>query len=862
MIPKSISIALLVVIAGSLTAQYKLKELSIATSSIENKIEKPGAITYSENKIEPSFATSCPENKITQTVLTSQSLKDLYQKADAFSTRFGDKFYYGVHQLQNIEHTHRFWYSTRTPKGMEFFIIDAVEQKLLPAFDADRLSKALSDLTQKQVEPYKMPFTTIRFSKNQDTLYFDYGQQAYTCILNSYEVSRREARQRPQRYWGGVNAEKSGDKVKSPDGMHEAGIVEGNVWVTELKSGKKKQLSFDGSPGEYYSSDIVWSPDSKKLISCKFRPAQLRKLLIIDSSPDDQLQPKTQEYDYPKPGDALPVRRPVAFDIETGRTIAFDVPDVEIQYDLNRIQWEKNNREFTFHFNKRGHQQYFIYAADTQTGQLRTVVNETSATFVYYNALYNYRFKDTNDLLWISERDGWRHLYLYDVASGKVKKQLTKGEWVVKRVVRVDEENNTVLFVGIGRTPGEDPYLEKYYLLNINSGKIACLTPENAFHKVTFSSDYKFMVDYYSRADQVPVLVVRAIDTARETPLVAEAGKESNKMSKKANSDAGNKVKKTNDDKNSDAGNKVKKTNDDKNSDAGNKVKKTNDDKNSEASRLLFKPDQQPDISEALADGWRMPEVFSAKGRDGKTDIWGVIIRPTNFDPTVKYPVVEYIYAGPHDSFVPKEFSISGRTSSLSELGFITVLIDGMGTANRSKAFHDVCWQNLKDAGFPDRIAWMKAAAAKYPEMDLDRVGIYGGSAGGQSSTGALLFHPDFYKVGVSACGCHDNRMDKIWWNEQWMGYPIGKQYEESSNVVNARLLKGNLMLILGELDNNVDPSSTLQVVDELIKHNKEFEFVMLPGVGHTLGERYGERKRRDFFIRHLTGQIPPTWNE
>jgi dipeptidyl aminopeptidase/acylaminoacyl peptidase len=743
-------------------------------------------------------------------VPAQESLTDLHRRADRFASRYGDQFYYGIHQLQAIEQTHRFWYSTRTPRGMEFFIIDAANQQLLPAFDAVRLAAELSKLTGREVHAYRLPFSSVRFNRELDSLFFEVGGTAYTCRLSDYEVTRRESRPRQQqRYWGGVNLENGSSRVKSPDGTREAWVVEGNIWINELKSNRKSQLSFDGSPGEYYSSSILWSPDSKKLVSSKFRPATVRKLLIIDSSPDDQLQPRTQEYDYPKPGDALAVRRPVAFEVETGRRIAFDIPEVELQYELNRIQWEPDSREFTFHFNRRGHQQYVVYAADVERGSLRAVIDERSATFVHYNQLYYHRLKapaikgedkvdvkskrpavgsksepvSKGDVLWISERDGWRHLYLFDFASGKLKKQLTKGEWIVKRVVRVDEERSTVLFVGCGRDAGEDPYLEKYYRLDMKSGAITSLTPENAFHKATFSSDYRYMVDYYSRADAVPTLVVRALD---------------------------------------------------------------------EGGRIVFRPEQQPDISAAVADGWRMPEVFAAKGRDGQTDIWGLIIRPTDFDPAKKYPVVEYIYAGPHDSHVPKEFAMSVRSSGLSEMGFITVLIDGMGTANRSKAFHDVCWQNLKDAGFPDRIAWMKAAGARYPEMDLDRVGIYGGSAGGQNAAGALIFHPEFYKVAVSACGCHDNRMDKIWWNEQWMGYPVGRHYEESSNVVNAAKLKGKLMLILGELDNNVDPSSTLQLVDALIKYDKDFEFVMLPGVGHTLGEKFGEKKRREYFITHL----------
>ncbi|RZK51771.1 MAG: S9 family peptidase, partial [Pedobacter sp.] len=236
--------------------------------------------------------------------------------------------------------------------------------------------------------------------------------------------------------------------------------------------------------------------------------------------------------------------------------------------------------------------------------------------------------------------------------------------------------------------------------------------------------------------------------------------------------------------------------------------------------------------------------------------------RPSNFDPAKKYPVIEYIYAGPHDSFVPKSFVNDSRGSlhELAELGFIVVQIDGMGTSNRSKAFHDVAWKNLKDGGFPDRILWIKEAAKKYNYMDLDRVGIFGNSAGGQSSLGALLFHPDFYKVAVSSSGCHDNRMDKIWWNEQWMGYPIGPEYAASSNVDNAYRLQGKLLLILGELDDNVDPSSTMQVINQLVKANKNFDFLMVPGMKHSLGGDYGEHKRRDFFVKHLLGVEPPEW--
>jgi dipeptidyl aminopeptidase/acylaminoacyl peptidase len=276
--------------------------------------------------------------------------------------------------------------------------------------------------------------------------------------------------------------------------------------------------------------------------------------------------------------------------------------------------------------------------------------------------------------------------------------------------------------------------------------------------------------------------------------------------------------------------------------------------------RKLLLPLERGDIGPLRAAGWRPPEPFTAKGRDGQADIWGVIFKPTNFDPQKKYPVIEYIYGGPQGSDVPKSFDV--RFNSLTELGFIVVQIDGMGTNNRSRAFHDVTWKNLADGGFPDRILWHQAVARKHPWYDITRMGIYGGSAGGQHSLGALLFHPEFYKVAVSDSGCHDNRMDKIWWNEQWMGWPVGPQYAASSNVDNASRLQGKLLLIVGELDDNVDPSSTFQVVNALIKANKHFDLLVVPGGHHAPGGDYAHRKLEDFFVHHLLAVEPPNWNQ
>jgi dipeptidyl aminopeptidase/acylaminoacyl peptidase len=260
------------------------------------------------------------------------------------------------------------------------------------------------------------------------------------------------------------------------------------------------------------------------------------------------------------------------------------------------------------------------------------------------------------------------------------------------------------------------------------------------------------------------------------------------------------------------------------------------------------------DASALVAAGWTVPERVVAKGRDGATDVWGVVWRPcgTAGDPTPR-AVVEQVYAGPQDFFVPKEWSAWQHVRDLTHEGFVVVQVDGMGTNWRGKRFHDVCWKNLRDSGLPDHVSWLRAAAVTRPWMDLTRVGIYGGSAGGQSAMRALLDHPDVYSVAVADCGCHDNRMDKIWWNELWMGWPVDESYERCSNVVDAPMLRGTLMLVVGELDDNVDPASTLQVSAALVRGGKDHELVVIPGAGHGAAETpFGSMKRREFLKRHL----------
>ncbi|MFC5681710.1 S9 family peptidase [Flavobacterium sp. MAHUQ-51] len=733
---------------------------------------------------------------LSRIVSYSQGTLKEYQKANAVDSLFKNKVFNTPKEFYWVNSTN-FWYINNTKNGTEFLRVDAKEKQQIPAFNQENLAASLSKVLEKKINPNQLPIDNLEFSKDFSNLVFTTDSLKISCDLKSYQLTKIQGgykkNQKRNTYWGERFDEQLKKEVKSPDLLHIAFIKNYNLYIKNVKTQEETQLSYDGSKGFYYTSFLEWSPDSKKIMAYKVRPGEEHKIYFVESSPKDQFQPKLQERDYLKPGDQLAFRSPQLFDITSKKHISISTDLFQEQYSVSDFDWKDDSSAFTFEFNQRGHQVYRVLEVNATDGKVKTIVDETSPTFIDYSGKkYRYNLRKANQIIWASERDGWRHLYLIDANTGKIKNQITKGNWPVRGVIKVDEENKQIYFTASGLDVNQDPYLVHYCRIDFDGKNFKRLTTEDGNHKVSFSSDYQFYVDQYSSVDKAPIALLKSV-----------------------------------------------------------------------ADPKLVMKLQEADITDLLKTGWRAPEVFSAKGRDGKTDIWGIIVRPTTFDPNRSYPIIEYIYAGPHDSFVPKNFQpYYWSMTALAELGFIVVQIDGMGTSNRSKAFHDVCWKNLKDAGFPDRKLWMKAAAAKYPYMNIEKVGIHGTSAGGQNAGAALVFNSDFYDVAVSSCGCHDNRMDKMWWNEQWMGYPIGPEYEACSNVANAAQMQGNLMLILGELDDNVDPASTMQFVNALIKANKNFELVTIPGMGHSSGGDYGERKRRDYFVQHLLGVTPPKWEQ
>ncbi|MEP6619896.1 MAG: DPP IV N-terminal domain-containing protein [bacterium] len=723
-----------------------------------------------------------------------------YARADGLRESLKGTVLNAVDQVAWIDSTPRFWYRKSNRLGTEFVLVDAETGEKRAAFDHTRLAAALSVLLHRPIAPAALPFTTVTMSERERAVTFSVDSALIRCGTDDYQCSRLPPRSGAGRngnpgvgggLYGARPPEPDAPRV-SPDKTWEALIRNYNVYLRRIGESQVVALSTDGTEDNGYAlRSLAWSPDSRRLAVYKVRLGYQREVHYVESSPEDQLQPRSSTRLYNKPGDVLDQAQPVLFDVGPRRQTFVDNALFANAYDVTGLQWRKDGHAVTFEYNQRGHQVYRVIEIDALTGRTRAIIDEHSPTFFEYSAKkFRYDVMDGKDIIWMSERDGWNHLYVYDGMTGVVKRQITKGPWVVRAVTRVDTVAKQIWFQASGMEAGKDPYFIQHARINFDGSGLVKLTDADANHAATFSTDMKFFVDVASRVDMPPVATLRR---ASDHSVVMEL--------------------------------------------------------------------EHADVNALLATGWRAPEVFVSKARDGTSDIWGIIVRPTNFDPTRKYPIVENIYAGPHGSFVPKTFSTQLGMQAIAELGFIVVQMDGMGTSNRSKAFHDVAWKNLADAGFPDRILWHKAVAAKYPYYDAGRVGIYGTSAGGQSAMGALLFHPEFYKVAVSAAGSHDNRMDKIWWNEQWMGWPIGPEYAASSNVDNAYRLQGKLMLIVGEMDRNVDPSTTMQVVNALIKAKKTFDLLVIPGADHTSGGDYGDRKRWDFFVHNLQGVEPPDRN-
>ena len=602
----------------------------------------------------------------------------------------------------------------------------------------------------------------------------------------------------------------------SPDGKRTAFVKDWNLWVRDVASGKETPLTKDGVPDFGYATDnagwtksdraiVVWSPDSKRIATFQQDQRKVGEMYLVNTQAG---HPKLEAWKYPLPGDEnVALIERVIIDVETAKITRLQMaPDQHRSTlcdhiacrggDWADVYWSPDSTKLAFVSTSRDHRQERLREAEVTTGEVREVLQESVPTFFESgNGAVNWRYlPSTKEIVWFSERDNWGQLYLYDLASGKLKNPITSGEGNVTQVLRVDEKARVIHFLAVGKEKGRDPYFTHLYRIGFDGRNQQLLTPEDATHDVALSPSGKYFTDSYSKPDVAPVAVLR---DATSGALILEL--------------------------------------------------------------------EKADISKLTAAGWQPPTPITVKARDGRTDLYGLMFTPTNLDRSKKYPIVNHIYPGPQSG------SVGGRTfnpargdsQALAELGFVVVEIDGMGTPWRSKKFHETYYGNMGDNTLPDQVAGMKELAQKYPWIDLDRAGIWGHSGGGYATADAMFRYPDFFKVGISESGNHDNRVYEDDWAEKWMPLltkDTTTAYEDQANQSHAQNLKGHLLLAHGTLDNNVPPDNTLLVVDALIKANKDFDLLMLPNQRHGYGDaaNYMTRRRWDYFVKYLLNIDPP----
>jgi dienelactone hydrolase len=702
----------------------------------------------------------------------------------------------------------RFWYRNTIPDGIEFVLVDPARRTRGRAFEQARLAAALSRAADTTYDALHLPFTQFEFSPDARAISFDVGPRHWTCDLQGTLCTSAPRRRDPVLENG----------VVSPDGRRVAFIRDYNLWARELASGQETQLTTDGVKDFGYATDnagwirsdravLVWSPDSKRIATFQQDERGVGEMYLVQTRVG---HPLLEQWKYPLPGDSVitTIQR-VIIDLSGSapRVIRLRMPADQHRSSIcdhvlcggrwADVEWSPEASQLIFVSTSRDHKREQLRIADAQTGAVRDVLEETSPTQFEsgFNRINWHALPTTNELIWFSERDNWGHLYLYDLRTGGLTRQITRGEWPVLQVLRVDEKRRTIYFIGAGREPG-DPYFRHLYSVGMDGTRLTLLTPEDADHDVTLSASGRYFVDSYSRPDIPPVTVLR---------------------------------------------------------DGGGEGK-------------LLLPLDTANIARLVATGWKPPIPITLKARDGKTDLYGLLFRPTQFDSTSKYPIVNHIYPGPQAGSVGgRSFAAArGDAQALAELGFIVVEIDAMGTPMRSKAFHDAYYGNMGDNGLPDQVAGMRQLARRYAWIDLDRAGIYGHSGGGFAAADAILRYPDFFKVAVSEAGNHDNREYEDDWGERYQGLlerrPEGStNYDDQANQNLAKNLKGKLLIAYGTTDNNVPPYSSLLVVDALVRNNKDFDLLALPNRRHGFGsEPYMVRRRWDYFVRHLLGAEPP----
>ena len=714
----------------------------------------------------------------------------------------------------------RFWYRDNGPDGVTFVVVDPAKGTKGPAFDQTKLAAALTTATsgKMKADAKHLVISEIAFSNGDKTVEVGNGSRKFRCDLSGSGVCTEVVAPGAKPTEPAAGGRARGASDISPDKKKAAFIRNWNLWIRDLATGNETQLTTDGVKDYGYATDnagwtmsdnpiLVWSPDSQKIATFQQDQRKVGEMYLV---PVTNGHPAMRAWKYPLVGDKdVTMIERVVIDVDTAKVIRLKMPPDQHRSTLcddiscrggsgwDDVQWSEDSKHLAFVSTSRDHKVETMRLADAATGQIRDVMGETTAKFYESgNDKVNWKYlSKTEELIWFSEKDNWGQLYLYDLLTGKLKTQITHGDGNVTQVLHVNEKARTIYFLGVGKESGRDPYFQHYYSVKFDGSDMKLLTPENADHAITPSPDGRYFVDVYSSVIQPETAVVR---------------------------------------------------------DSNGKV-------------VLDVAKQ--DITKLVEAGWVAPVPITVKARDGKTDLYGFMFKPAELDPTKKYPIVNHVYPGPQTgSCGGRGFAAAhGDMQSLAELGFIVVCIDGMGTPWRSKAFHEFYFGDLGDNTIPDQISGMKDLAAKYPWIDLDQAGIYGHSGGGNATAAAMFHFPDFFKVGIAESGNHDQRDYEDDWAEKWGGLLVKNadgttNYDSQANQNFVKNLKGKLLLAHGSMDNNVPMNNTLLVVEALIKANKDFDLLIIPNVAHGYGEasQYMARRRWDYFVRNLAGNIPP----
>ncbi len=742
-----------------------------------------------------------------------------------------------------------FWYEYKTSEGKFWYVVTPSQKKKELLFDRDKLAAELTEIVQDPFEARHLPVKNLKVDADGKTFTFEVvssqdeqskdkkGKTEKKVFYFSYDYPTKKLTHLKDK-------EKEPDKLDwasvSPDGQSVVYAKDCNLFrmsISDYRKAQKNekdstiveiQLTTDGMPDFGYgipysilNTDTLcngkrrkawgcWSPDSKYFVTIVSDDRAVKPLWVINSIAEPR--PTLETYKYQMPGEMeAPEEHLYIFDMTSNTRKEIKVSAWKNQWlGLEEKPLEKKQRDMEFRPSvwQGDNNRFFVtrYSRDLHRIDVCTyTVGEDSIVPIVKERMNTYQetrpihvLNGGKEFIQWSERDGWAHLYLYD-DKGNLKNRITEGPWHVEQVLKIDEATRTVYFMANGKEKDENPYYEHLYKVNVNGSGLKRLTTGDYFHQISLSDDAQFAVDNFSRVNTIPC-----------ADLI------------------------------------------DRN---GNKVMTI----------------QESDFSNLFAAGYKFPELFKVKAADGVTDLYGVMYKPYNFDSTKVYPIIDYVYPGPQVEAVYYPFTrMSIRTDRLAQAGFIVISVGQRGGhPSRSKWYHNYGYGNMRDYPLADHKAAVEQLAARYKYIDIDKVGIHGHSGGGFMSTAAICQYPDFYKAAVSCAGNHDNRIYNRWWSETHHGVKetISEKgdttfvYKIATNPEIVKQLKGHLMLVHGDIDNNVHPANTTRVVNALIRAGKRFDMLYLPGQRHAFGDmnEYFYWRLVDYFSEHLKGQKETT---